>query len=72
MGTAMELAQRLAQGPTYTMALTKRLVHRSLEVDFQESLRLAGPAQDIARQTEDHREGTRAFVEKRPPQFKGR
>ena len=54
------------------MALIKRLVQTSLRVDFAESLRLAGPAQAIARRTEDHREGGRAFIEKRRPAFKGR
>ena len=72
MEAAMELARRLAQGPTYTMALIKRLVHKSLDTGFEEGMRLAGPAQDIARSTEDHREGVRAFVEKRKPEFKGR
>ncbi|MCH8207185.1 MAG: hypothetical protein IH956_09320, partial [Chloroflexi bacterium] len=50
----------------------KRLVHRSLHTDFEESMRLAGVAQEIARRTDDHREGVRSFVEKRKPQFKGR
>ena len=68
----MELATRLAQGPTYGMALTKRLVQRSLETDFEESMRLSGVAQEIARRTDDHREGARAFVEKRKPEFTGR
>jgi len=72
MEAAMDLARRVAQGPTYTMALTKRLVQRSLYTDFEESLALAGPAQVVARQTEDHREGVRAFVEKRQPRFRGR
>jgi enoyl-CoA hydratase/carnithine racemase len=72
METTMELAHRLAEGPTYAMALIKRLVIKSLYTDLEESLKLAGPAQDIARQTEDHREGVRAFVEKRKPVFRGR
>ncbi len=72
METTMELAQRLAQGPTYSMALTKWLVHKSLYTDLRESLELAGTALEIARQTEDHREGVRAFLEKRKPVFKGR
>ena len=72
METTMDLAQRIAEGPTYSMALIKRLVHRSLQTDFEESLRLAGPAQEIARRTEDHREGVKAFVEKRKPAYKGR
>ena len=70
--TTMELARRLAGGPTYAMALVKKLVQMSLQTDFEESMRLAGPAQEIARSTEDHREGVRSFLEKRPPRFKGR
>lgn len=72
MEAAMELAQRLAEGPTYTMAMIKRLVQKSLHVGLEESLRLAHPAQEIARMTYDHQEGVRAFVEKRQPAFKGR
>lgn len=72
METTLDLAQRIADGPTYSQALIKRLVQRSLHIDFAESLRLAGPAQTIARSTEDHKEGVRAFVEKRNPVFKGR
>ena len=72
MEVTMELASRLAKGPTYSMALIKKLVQRSLHIGLEESLKLAGPAQDIARQTDDHKEGVRAFVEKRQPVYKGR
>ena len=72
METTMELAQRLAAGPTYTMGLIKRLVQGSLNSSFEEHMRLARPAQDIARATEDHREGVRSFIEKRKAEFKGR
>ena len=71
METTMGLGQRLAEGPTYSMALIKRLIQESLYTDFAKSLRLATPAQAIARETEDHREGVRAFVEKRKPLYKG-
>ena len=72
METTMELATRLANGPTYSMALTKKLIQESLFKNLEESLLLAGPAQNIARSTSDHKEGVRAFVEKRQPVYKGR
>jgi enoyl-CoA hydratase/carnithine racemase len=72
IGDATELARRLAGGSTYSMSLIKRLVQRSMDVDLAESMRLAGPAQAIARRTDDHQEGARAFMEKRPPRFTGR
>ena len=72
MEATMELAQRLAHGPTYSMALIKWLVHKSLYTDLEESLRISTAAQAIARETEDHKEGVRAFLEKRKPEFKGR
>ena len=72
METTLELAQRIADGPTYSMAMIKRLVQKSLHTDLEESLKLAGPAQNIARRTSDHKEGVRAFVEKRQPRYIGR
>lgn len=72
MESAMALASRLAQGPTQSLALIKYLVHRSQDLSFQESLDLAHVAQAQARRTEDHKEAVQAFLEKRPPVFKGR
>ncbi|MBI4497948.1 MAG: enoyl-CoA hydratase/isomerase family protein [Chloroflexi bacterium] len=72
MPAALELATRLAQGPTYSMSLIKLLVHRAYLQDLPEHLVLATRAQDLARQTEDHKEGVQAFLEKRKPVFKGR
>jgi enoyl-CoA hydratase/carnithine racemase len=69
---ALGLAQRLATGPTYAMGVIKGLVQRSLEVDFEASMKLAGVAQTIARDTYDHTEGVQAFIEKRKPQYRGR
>ena len=72
MEQTLDIARQIASGPTYSMALIKKLVQRSLYVDFAESLRLAGPAQSLARRTQDHKEGVRAFVEKRQPKYVGR
>ena len=72
MEASMELASRLANGPTQSHALIKYLVHRSMDMDFEESLDLAHIAQAQARKTEDHKEAVQAFLEKRPAVFKGR
>ena len=72
MEASLELAARLAQGPTVSLSLIKYLAHRSLETDFEESLKIAHVAQEQARRTEDHKEAVQAFLEKRQPEFKGR
>ena len=72
MEETLELAKRLANGPTYAMGVIKSLLQRSLEVNFEESMKLAGTAQTIARDTHDHKEGVQAFLEKRKPEYKGR
>jgi enoyl-CoA hydratase/carnithine racemase len=72
LSTAMEFAQRLAQGPAVAMQLAKRLVYRGLNADWQEAFEMAGTAMAIVQSTEDAREGPRAFVEGRPPKFVGR
>ncbi len=72
MSVTMDLAQRLAQGPTYSMGLIKWLVHKSSTSSLEESLAQAGTALKFAMDTEDYKEGVRAFVEKRKPDFKGK
>ena len=72
MEDTLELASTIGKGATYSMSLIKRLVHKSLQVDFEESLKLAGPAQGLARRSHDHKEGVNAFIEKRKPKFSGR
>src|SRR4029434_4076341 len=72
MHTTMALATRLAKGPTFAMSLIKTLVHKAQQQDLAEHLAQAARAQQLARQTEDHKEGARAFLEKRQPRFTGR
>ena len=72
MDASLELATRLAKGPTQSLALIKYLVHKSLSMDFEEALDLAHVAQEQVRKTEDHKEAVQAFLEKRPAKFKGR
>ena len=66
---AVEIATRLAKGPIYAMGLIKQLVHQATQQDLAEHLALASRAQELARKTQDHKEGVAAFLEKRPPRF---
>jgi len=72
MDETMEVAEKLASGATYAMALTKMMVHRGYTQSFPDHLAEASRAQDLARASQDHREGVRAFLEKRKPNFTGR
>ncbi|MEX2237899.1 MAG: enoyl-CoA hydratase-related protein [Dehalococcoidia bacterium] len=64
-------ARRLAEGPAVAIQLAKRLTYRSMEVGLDAALDLAQSAMFVAQSTEDAKEGPKAFVERRPPQFKG-
>lgn len=64
---AVELA---ARAPA-SLGLTKRLLNAAADVDTQTGHALESFAQSIAIRTEDHREGLRAFREKRDPEFRG-
>jgi 2-(1,2-epoxy-1,2-dihydrophenyl)acetyl-CoA isomerase len=65
-------AGELATGPTQAYALTKSLVNASVERGLDEQLDIEVAAQRAAGKTDDHLEGTIAFLEKRPPRFVGK
>jgi 2-(1,2-epoxy-1,2-dihydrophenyl)acetyl-CoA isomerase len=69
--TAHALAARLAIGPTRTLAMTKRLVNRALDVDRDTALNEEAWGQELVMTTEDANEGVQAFIERRDAQFKG-
>ena len=72
MDEARKLAESIEEGPSLAVELTKRGLQRSPENALKTQLDYETYAQNICRQTEDHKEGIRAFAEKRKPVFKGR
>ena len=69
---AAELAARLASLPTRGIGMTKRLFDAAPTATLEDQLEREAQLQSAATQTEDFREGVTAFLEKRPPQFRGR
>ncbi|MFC7306276.1 enoyl-CoA hydratase/isomerase family protein [Streptomyces monticola] len=70
--TAREWAERLAQGPTRALAMTKQLVNASLDADRATAFAAEATAQEINMTTADANEGVASFVERRTPSYKGR
>ncbi|MEU0830786.1 enoyl-CoA hydratase-related protein [Streptomyces sp. NPDC005969] len=69
--TARAWAQRLADGPTRAIALTKQLVNASLDSDRATAFAAEAMAQEINMTTQDANEGVTSFVERRAPKYRG-
>jgi 2-(1,2-epoxy-1,2-dihydrophenyl)acetyl-CoA isomerase len=67
-----ELAERLAHGPTLAYGFAKEAVYEGANLSFDSLLDLEARNQKIAGRSHDVREGIRAFLEKRKPEFRGR
>jgi 2-(1,2-epoxy-1,2-dihydrophenyl)acetyl-CoA isomerase len=66
-----ELAAQLAALPTRGIGMTKRLIDHALNATLERQLEREAELQAAATQTEDFKEGVAAFLEKRPPEFRG-
>lgn len=69
---AGEIASGFAEGPTLAFGLVKELVWNAHHTNLSDQLEAEADAQGEAGSSEDHLEGVKAFVQKRPPKFQGR
>ena len=71
MPTAIALAGEIAAGPPVAIRLAKRALYHNQDCDLRQALEYETYAQTLCRETEDAKEGIRAFIEKRAPEFSG-
>lgn len=70
--TAMSLAHRIAERPPLAVQELKAGMRRALDPDWRELGEWVSTTLGRLFRTADHREGVRAFLEKRPAHFSGR
>ncbi len=66
---ALAWARQLSQGPVRALGLAKRAFNRALLPHLEAVLDYEAHLQDIAFKGAEHKEGLKAFREKRPPRF---
>jgi enoyl-CoA hydratase len=69
---AMALADRIIANAPIAVRQSRRVVMAALSANDEALWKITGDAMGVAMRTEDFQEGPRAFIEKRPPVWKGR
>ena len=72
MAEARKLAEQLARSAPIAMRYIINAVNKGGEMPFAEACQYEATLFGLVASTEDMREGTRAFLEKRKADFKGR
>jgi enoyl-CoA hydratase/carnithine racemase len=67
-----ELARRLADGPAYAQAMTKKMVQREMDMDFASAIEAEAQSQALLLMGKDHATFHAAWKAKRPPKWSGR
>jgi enoyl-CoA hydratase len=69
---AQAIAKKIIANGPVAVKFTMEAIERGVEMPLEEGLFLEATLFGVACATEDMREGTKAFLEKRPAEFKGR
>ena len=69
---ALAYARELANGPTFALGAAKKLFKQMYQPTLEAYLDAEAWAQGLTLMTEDHKEGVKAFFEKRKPEFRGK
>jgi enoyl-CoA hydratase/carnithine racemase len=69
MEETLQVAGRLAEGPTAVYGLTKRTFNRAVLPNLEEVLEYEGQVQEVAAHRPEHHEGVAAFMERRPAKY---
>jgi 2-(1,2-epoxy-1,2-dihydrophenyl)acetyl-CoA isomerase len=67
-----EFARKIAENAPIPMGLAKNAIYKADNVDLLAAMELEAFSQAVVSQTEDAKEGVKAFMEKRKPEFKGK
>ncbi len=68
---ALEVADRILGNSPFAIRMTKQIMWKNIENDFEEAVDLENRTQILATLTDDSKEAMKAFVEKRPPNYVG-
>ena len=71
LAEAQEQAQRLANGPTFAHAMTKKMLLAEWDMPLVDAVVEEARAQAVCMETKDFRRAYEAFVAKRTPEFEG-
>jgi enoyl-CoA hydratase len=71
LAAAHELAQAISKNGPVALALAKEAITRGENLDLGEALEIEADLFGLSTATQDMKEGTRAFLEKRTAEFKG-
>lgn len=72
MPTALQLATRIAGHAPLAVRAVKEVAVTAMNESFEQGMRFGGAMRWVVGQTEDAKEGPRAFAEKREAEYKGR